>query len=81
MRASVKFVGTATVLLQLGEFTVLTDPNFLHQGQLAYLGKGLFSRRLTEPAMQPSELPSLDCVVLHTYMVTTSTALRAANYQ
>ena len=30
---------------------MLTDPNFLHRGQYAYLGKGLMSRRLTEPAL------------------------------
>jgi L-ascorbate metabolism protein UlaG (beta-lactamase superfamily) len=58
------FVGTATTLLRLGAFTVLTDPNFLHQGQRAYLGKGLWSRRLTEPAMQPHQLPRLDAVLL-----------------
>jgi L-ascorbate metabolism protein UlaG (beta-lactamase superfamily) len=57
-------VGTATTLLRLGTFTVLTDPNFLHKGQRAYLGKGLWSRRLTEPAMQPADLPPLDAVVL-----------------
>ncbi len=43
------FVGTATTVLRLGSFTLLTDPNFLHQGQRAYLGKGLWTRRLTEP--------------------------------
>lgn len=58
------FIGTATTLLRLGDFTVLTDPNFLHRGQRAYLGKGLWSRRLTEPAMQPEQLPPLDLVVL-----------------
>lgn len=58
------FVGTATTLLRLGNFTLLTDPNFLHRGQRAYLGKGLWSRRLTEPAFQPHELPDLDAVVL-----------------
>jgi L-ascorbate metabolism protein UlaG (beta-lactamase superfamily) len=58
------FVGTATTLLRLGGFTLLTDPNFLHRGQRAYLGKGLWSRRLTEPAMQPEELPTLDAVLL-----------------
>ena len=62
--ASLTFIGTATTLLRLGTFTVLTDPNFLHQGQRAYLGKGLWSRRLTEPAMQPADLPPLDAVVL-----------------
>ena len=47
--ASLEFVGTATTLLRLGPFTLLTDPNFLHRGQRAYLGKGLFIKRLTEP--------------------------------
>ena len=62
--ASLTFIGTATTLLRLGTFTLLTDPNFLHRGQRAYLGKGLWSRRLTEPAMQPADLPPLDAVVL-----------------
>jgi L-ascorbate metabolism protein UlaG (beta-lactamase superfamily) len=62
--ATLEFVGTATALLRLGPFTLLTDPNFLHQGQRAYLGKGLFSKRLTEPALQPVDLPRLDGVVL-----------------
>jgi L-ascorbate metabolism protein UlaG (beta-lactamase superfamily) len=61
---SLTFVGTATTLLRLGRFTLLTDPNFLHRGQRAYLGKGLWSRRITEPALGISDLPTLDAVVL-----------------
>jgi L-ascorbate metabolism protein UlaG (beta-lactamase superfamily) len=61
---SLTFVGTATTLIRLGSFTLLTDPNFLHRGQRAYLGKGLWSKRLTDPAVQPHELPTLDAVVL-----------------
>jgi L-ascorbate metabolism protein UlaG (beta-lactamase superfamily) len=61
---SLTFIGTATTILRLGSFTLLTDPNFLHRGQRAYLGKGLWSRRLTEPAMQPGDLPPLDAVLL-----------------
>lgn len=61
---SLEFIGTATTLLRLGPFTILTDPNFLHEGQRAYLGKGLFSKRRTEPSMQPPDLPALDAVVL-----------------
>jgi L-ascorbate metabolism protein UlaG (beta-lactamase superfamily) len=61
---SLEFVGTATSLLRLGPFTLLTDPNFLHRGQRAYLGKGLFSKRLTEPSLQPGQLPGLDAVLL-----------------
>ncbi len=64
MTGSLTFLGTATTLLSYGGFTVLTDPNFLHRGERAYLGKGLWSRRLTEPALQPDQLPSLDAVVL-----------------
>jgi L-ascorbate metabolism protein UlaG (beta-lactamase superfamily) len=61
---SLTFIGTATTVMRLGPFTLLTDPNFLHRGQRAYLGKGLWSRRLTEPAMTPAQLPTLDAVVL-----------------
>ena len=61
---SLTFVGTATTVLRVGSFTLLTDPNFLHQGQRAYLGKGLWSRRLTQPALRIDELPPLDAVVL-----------------
>src|SRR3954451_12293655 len=62
--ASLEFIGTATTVLRLGPFTLLTDPNFLHRGDRAYLGKGLWSRRLTEPSCQPDELPPLDGVLL-----------------
>jgi L-ascorbate metabolism protein UlaG (beta-lactamase superfamily) len=58
------FIGTATVLLRHGGFTLLTDPNFLHAGERAYLGLGLSSRRLTDPALDIDELPPLDAVVL-----------------
>lgn len=62
--ASLTFVGTATTVLRIGSFTVLTDPNFLHRGQRAYLGKCLWSRRLTEPSMGIPDLPPLDAVLL-----------------
>jgi len=58
------FVGTATTVLRLGPFTLLTDPNFLHRGQWSYLGQGLISRRRTNPALEIAELPDLDAVVL-----------------
>jgi L-ascorbate metabolism protein UlaG (beta-lactamase superfamily) len=60
----VHFIGIATVLLSYGPLTLLTDPNFLHRGQYAYLGYGLLSRRLTEPALDVHELPRLDGIVL-----------------
>jgi L-ascorbate metabolism protein UlaG (beta-lactamase superfamily) len=58
------FGGTATMLMRIGPFKLLTDPNFLHRGQVARLGYGLRSRRLTEPALQPTQLPALDGILL-----------------
>jgi L-ascorbate metabolism protein UlaG (beta-lactamase superfamily) len=61
---SLFFVGNATTVIRYGGLTVLTDPNFLHRGQRAYLGKGLWSKRRTDPALRIDELPPLDLVVL-----------------
>jgi L-ascorbate metabolism protein UlaG (beta-lactamase superfamily) len=61
---TIYFIGTATVLIRWGGFTVLTDPNFLHRGERVHLGYGLHSTRRTEPAMQLSELPKIDVVLL-----------------
>ena len=61
---SLTFVGTATTVMTLGPFTLLTDPNFLRRGQRAYLGRGLWTKRLTDPAMGIAQLPPLDAVVL-----------------
>jgi L-ascorbate metabolism protein UlaG (beta-lactamase superfamily) len=58
------FGGNATTLLRLGPFTLLTDPNFLHRGQRAYLGYGIWTRRLTDPALQAAQLPPLDAILL-----------------
>src|SRR5215216_1140089 len=66
-RGSIFFVGTATVILRYAGFTLLTDPNFLHAGDHVHLGYGLTSKRLTEPAIDISELPALDLVLLSHY--------------
>ena len=52
------------MLLRIGGFTLLTDPNFLHRGQRVHLGYGLRAKRLTEPALQPTQLPALDAILL-----------------
>jgi L-ascorbate metabolism protein UlaG (beta-lactamase superfamily) len=66
-RGSIFFVGTATVILRYAGFTILTDPNFLHQGDHVHLGYGLTSERLTEPALDMDGLPPVDFVVLSHY--------------
>ncbi len=61
---SLFFIGNATVLLRYAGFTLLTDPNFLHRGEVAHLGYGLRTTRLTDPAMRLEDLPPLDLIVL-----------------
>lgn len=61
---SVTFVGNATTILRIGDFTILTDPNFLHAGQRAYLGYGLWTRRRLDPALTIPDLPPLDGILL-----------------
>ena len=66
-KGSVFFIGTATVILRYGGFTILTDPNFLHAGDHVHLGYGLTSERLTNPAINIEDLPPLDLCVLSHY--------------
>lgn len=61
---SLLFIGTATILLRYAGFTVLSDPNFLHQGDRVHLGYGISSARKTNPALEIEQLPPLDFVVL-----------------
>jgi L-ascorbate metabolism protein UlaG (beta-lactamase superfamily) len=60
----ITFIGTATTLIRIAGFSILTDPNFLHRGDRAYVGLGVRTRRLTEPALSIAELPELDFVLL-----------------
>jgi L-ascorbate metabolism protein UlaG (beta-lactamase superfamily) len=64
MRATVTFIGNATPLLRLGNFTLLTDPAFGPAGSRVHLGYGAWTRRLKDPALQARELPRLDAVLL-----------------
>lgn len=74
MDVTVTFVGNATTLISCGrgdgdersreQINLLTDPNFLHRGQHAYLGYGLLSKRLRDPALDIDQLPPLDGVLL-----------------
>lgn len=61
---SVFFIGNATMIIRYAGFTVLTDPNFLHRHEVARLGYGLRSKRLTDPALEIADLPPLDFILL-----------------
>lgn len=61
---SIFFIGNATVLIRYGGFTILTDPTFIHMHDQVSIGYGLHTTRLTNPALEISDLPPLDLVLL-----------------
>jgi L-ascorbate metabolism protein UlaG (beta-lactamase superfamily) len=63
-RGTLYFIGNATVLIRLGGFTILTDPSFIHKHDQTWLGYGLHTERLTDPACELADLPPLDLVLL-----------------
>jgi L-ascorbate metabolism protein UlaG (beta-lactamase superfamily) len=62
--ASVTFIGNATTVLRLGDFTLMTDPNFVPAGARVHLGYGARTTRTQDPAMPMADLPPLDGVLL-----------------
>lgn len=65
--ANVRFIGTATTVLEWNGIRILTDPNFLHAGDHVHLGPGVTGSRLTNPAVELEELPNIDVVLLSHY--------------
>ena len=61
---SLLFIGSATVLVHIGEITFLTDPNFIHRHEKVDLGGGLSATRQTDPALDITRLPPLDFILL-----------------
>ena len=61
---SVFFIGNATVLIRYAGFTILTDPTVIHMHEQTWVGYGLHTTRLTNPAMEIADLPPLDFVLL-----------------
>ena len=61
---SIFFIGNATMLIRYAGFTILTDPTFIHMHEKVNLGFGLYTTRLTNPAVNIEQLPPLDLVIL-----------------
>jgi L-ascorbate metabolism protein UlaG (beta-lactamase superfamily) len=61
---SIIFIGNPTVLIRYAGLTILTDPTFIHIHEKVNLGFGLYTTRLTNPAMNIEQLPPLDLVIL-----------------
>lgn len=61
---SIVFIGTATTLIHYAGFTILTDPNFIHRHEQVDIGYGLKATRQTDPAIEITDLPPVDFVLL-----------------
>ncbi|MCY1140965.1 MBL fold metallo-hydrolase [Actinoplanes sp. Pm04-4] len=64
MNASITFIGNATTLLRLGQFTLLTDPAFGPAGSRVYLGYGAWTKRLRDPVLDALQGAAIDGMVL-----------------
>ncbi len=65
--AALRFIGTATTILEWEGVRLMTDPNFLHAGDHVHLGPGVTGTRLTNPAVDLHDLPNIDLVLLSHY--------------
>jgi len=61
---SVRWVGNATCILELNGVRIMTDPNFLHQGDHVHLGPGVTAQRMKNPAFGLEECPPVDMILL-----------------
>ena len=57
-------IGGPTVLIEVGDWRLLTDPTFDPPGQRYFFGWGTVSRKLAGPAIAAADLPPIDAVLL-----------------
>lgn len=58
------WIGHATVLLNLGGLTILTDPVFSHRIGMRLMGHTFGIRRVLPPALEVDHLPTIDVILL-----------------
>jgi len=64
MQARITHIGGPTVLIEAAGWAILTDPTFDPPGQRYVFGLGTSSRKLAGPAIEASDLPPIDPVLL-----------------
>ncbi|MCB1172982.1 MAG: MBL fold metallo-hydrolase [Leptospiraceae bacterium] len=61
---SVTHIDTATVLIRIGDFTILTDPVFDKPGNYYHHGFGAISKKTDRPAVEADAIGKVDLVLL-----------------
>ena len=64
MNCRITHIGTATLLLEIGSFRLLTDPVFDPPGGDYHFGYGTGAKKLTAPAILPESIGKIDAVLL-----------------
>ncbi len=64
MNCRMTHIGTATLLLEIGNIRLLTDPVFDPPGGDYHFGYGTGSKKLTPPALKPEDIGKVDAVLL-----------------
>ena len=64
MEISITHIDTACILLQIGEYKILTDPVLDQPGQKYHHGFGAISSKTERPAMDPQALKGIDLLLL-----------------
>jgi L-ascorbate metabolism protein UlaG (beta-lactamase superfamily) len=61
---TITHIDTACVLLEIGDYRILTDPTLDDAGRIYYHGSGSFSRKTSRPSIPMDSLPPIDLVLL-----------------
>ncbi|WP_035456457.1 MBL fold metallo-hydrolase [Algoriphagus terrigena] len=64
MDIQITHIDTACILLEINGFKILTDPTLDKAGGVYHHGFGTFSKKTSDPALQPVQLPKVDLVLL-----------------
>ncbi len=64
MKIKITHIDTACCLIEAGGLRILTDPVFDAPGKIYHHGWGAFSKKTSQPALQPDELGHLDLILL-----------------
>jgi L-ascorbate metabolism protein UlaG (beta-lactamase superfamily) len=64
MDIQITHIDTACILLEINGFKILTDPTLDQAGGIYHHGFGTFSKKTSNPALQPADLSAVELILL-----------------